>query len=141
MFKKAGTIGVTIDFDSEEEKLDIEIGNVSILASRLTPNEVNSFIFVYLEPGKKQKQQTSIRKGTKEPVFNETITFQKITTDELMKTTLKIKVINQGKLKNNNKLGEVGISLSSINIRNKEIFNTELFIQRTEVSFIVDIFS
>lgn len=134
-YKKSGKITFTTRFIESEKIFEIHILRASDLAPKRDVAEINPFVRVYLQPGKKQKKQTKPLKATKEPFINEKILFTDIDDSTIDKYRLKLKVYNHGRLKKNELLGEMDIALSSIDMSAKETFNLDLFLQRSEVRF------
>lgn len=132
-YKKSGKITFTTRYIEKEKILEMNILRAFDLVPKRDLAEINPFVRVYLQPGKKQKKQTKHLKATKEPFINEKMLFTDIDESNIDKYRLKLKVYNHGRLKKNELLGEVDIALSSIDFNTKETFNLDLFLQRSEV--------
>ncbi|XP_057292890.1 synaptotagmin-7-like [Hydractinia symbiolongicarpus] len=131
-YRKAGIISFTTLYNEDEHILEVHIIRLTDLSAKRQLSEVNPFVRVYLEPGKKQKQNTKYQKETRNPYINETLTFSDLSVDDLAKHKIKMKVYHHGILRRSEIMGEVDVALSSINIQLKEQFDVDLFIKRSE---------
>lgn len=131
-YKKSGKIKFSTQFLQEEDMLEFHIHKVYDLKTKKDASELNIFVRVYLVPGKRQKKETQCVKG-KEPFFNEKIQFVDLAECNLSKYRMKLKVYNRERMKKNELLGVVDIALSSIDIKAKETFTPDLYLQRSEV--------
>jgi len=133
-YKKAGKITFTTKYLEVENALEVHLIRITELAPKRDSAEINPFVRIYLLPGKTQKQKTKYQKGTKEPFINERFLFTDLGTQDLDKYRLKIKILNHGKLKQHELLGEVDVALSSLDTSCKETFNVDLVKKRSESS-------
>ncbi|XP_065666865.1 synaptotagmin-7 isoform X1 [Hydra vulgaris] len=133
-YKKSGKIYFSITHVHHEKVLHVDVQRVMIIGSKRDIADTHPFVQLYLIPGKKQKQTTKFQKATKEPVFNELIVFTDVEKSELEGYRLKLKVLSYSRLRKNDLLGEVEMSLGSIDNHLKESFNLDLFLKRSQNS-------
>lgn len=132
-YKKSGKIKFTTLYRHSDSMLELHIHKAYDLKTKKDFRDLNTFVRVYLAPGKRQRKETQCARGA-EPFFNEKIQFVDLEECNLMKYKIKLKVYNKERLKMKNELlGEVGIALNSIDITTKETFTPDLFLQRSEV--------
>jgi len=132
-YKKAGKLIFTTSYSEEEKTLIVEIIRGFDFARKINSNELNPYIRVYLDPGKKQTHNTKYQKGTRNPYINERVNFYDIDQYSLNCYKMKLKAYNHGHVKKNQLIGEVDIALSSLDINVKETFSVDLFVKRKEV--------
>lgn len=82
-----------------------------------TDQNINSYCKVYLMPGKIQKQSTDMIKHTKNPVFNQELTFHSLNLEQLHSMVLRIKIFHKAhNLKLPEFLGRVDLSLDNFDL-------------------------
>lgn len=82
-----------------------------------TDQNINSYCKVYLMPGKIQKQTTDMIKHTKNPVFNQQLTFHSLNLEQLHSMVLRIKIFHKAhNLKLPECLGLVDLSLDNFDL-------------------------
>lgn len=76
---------------------------------------INCCVALYLNPGKQQKQRSTIIKNSRNPVFNEDFFFDALPQAKVKSLAMKIKVVNKGtSLKRDVLLGEREVLLSEL---------------------------
>ena len=136
-YKKSGKIKFTTCYSHQHRMLELHIHKAYDLKTKKDIRDLNTFVRVYLAPGKRQRKETQSARGA-EPFFNEKIQFVDLEENNLLKYKIKLKLYNKERLKMKNELlGEVGIALNSIDINAKETFTPDIFLQRSEVSYTV----
>jgi len=123
-----------------EKKLILHVVKCTDLLTKTDLHHSNPFVRAYLVPGKIQKQQTKVRKETKEPLFNESLTFNNLEESQLQRHKMRLKVYNHSKLKKHELIGEVDIALVSLDSDVKETFDADLFVKKSEVTMILAVF-
>ena len=135
-YKKSGKISFTVMYIQNEKVLHVDMLRAYNIASKRDLADTHPFVRLHLMPGKRQKQNTKYQKATKEPFFNELMVFTNMDKEELHNQRLKLRVLSYSRLRKNDLLGEVDMPLSSIDVEAKETFNLDLFLKRSEVSFL-----
>lgn len=133
-YKKSGKIKFTTCYSHQQRMLELHIHKVYDLKTKKDIRDLNTFVRVYLAPGKRQRKETQSTRGA-EPFFNEKIQFVDLEENNLLKYKIKLKLYNKERLKKNELLGEVGVALHSIDINAKETFTPDIFLQRSEVRY------
>lgn len=132
-YRKTGKIIFSTEYNEYQNILRIHVQQAVELAQRHEESEMNTFVRLYLEPGKKQKQQTRVIRGNKEPVFEEMTKFN-VEKSEIGYHKVKLKVYNSCKLSLKNELlGEANLFLSSLDTAMKETFSLDLLLRKSEV--------
>lgn len=90
--------------------------------SQLKDTECNAYVKVYVEPGKTVKQQTKIVRGSKNPVFDNTLTFKNICMDDLRNRSIRLAVFNKvgsgvSLLNKRSFIGEVVLPLRDLGLK------------------------
>ena len=136
-YNKSGRITFTTHYISDSQLLEVHLLRAYDLAPNKNTAEINPFVRLYLCPGKKQKQNTKYQKCTKEPFINEKILFFDLPKLDLIKHKLQLQVYSHSKVKKNELLGQVDIALGSLDVDVKETFNSDLFLERTQVNIYI----
>ncbi|XP_076000894.1 C2 calcium-dependent domain-containing protein 4C-like [Genypterus blacodes] len=113
---KGGTLRLSTHYDAEASRLRVRVLAAEDLFDRKTDvKTINCCVSLYLNPGKKQKQRSTIIKNSKNPVFNEDFFFDALTQSQVKSLAMKIKVVNKGtSLKRDTLLGEREVLLSEL---------------------------
>ena len=136
-FKKTGKLLFEAQYIRSERRLVLHVVKCTDLLTKTDLHHSNPFVRAYLVPGKVQKQQTKVRKETKEPLFNETLTFNNLEESQLQRHKMRLKVYNHSKLKKHELIGEVDIALVSLEADTKETFDADLFVKKSEVRDVI----
>jgi synaptotagmin-like protein len=105
----------------KKKTLNIVVNEARDLAPAERNGSSNPYVKTYLLPdeNKMSKRKTSIKKKTLNPVFNETLTYKIHDRPVISNCTVWLSVWNNDILGRNDFLGEVYISLSTLNLNNK----------------------
>ncbi|XP_017277649.1 C2 calcium-dependent domain-containing protein 4C [Kryptolebias marmoratus] len=113
---KGGTLRLSTHYDPEAARLRVRVLAAEALYNRQTdPKSINCCVALYLNPGKQQKQRSTIIKNSRNPVFNEDFFFDALPQAQVKSLAMKIKVVNKGtSLKRDVLLGEREVLLSEL---------------------------
>ncbi|XP_035026599.1 C2 calcium-dependent domain-containing protein 4C [Hippoglossus stenolepis] len=113
---KGGTLRLSTHYDPEAARLRVRVLTAEALYDRQTDiKSINCCVALYLNPGKQQKQRSTIIKNSRNPVFNEDFFFDALPQAKVKSLALKIKVVNKGtSLKRDVLLGEREVLLSEL---------------------------
>lgn len=113
---KGGTLRLSTHYDPEAARLRVRVLAAEALYDRQTdPKSINCCVALYLNPGKQQKQRSTIIKNSRNPVFNEDFFFDAVPQAQVKSLAMKIKVVNKGtSLKRDVLLGEREVLLSKL---------------------------
>ncbi|XP_030640926.1 C2 calcium-dependent domain-containing protein 4C [Chanos chanos] len=113
---KGGTVRLCADYDAGTARLRIRVLAAEGLYDKLFDiKSINCCVSLYLNPGKLQKQRSTIIKNSRHPVFNEDFFFDSVTSAQVKNLSLKIKVVNKGtSLKRDVLLGEREVPLGKL---------------------------
>ncbi|XP_077380529.1 C2 calcium-dependent domain-containing protein 4C-like [Festucalex cinctus] len=113
---KGGTIRLSTHYDPEAARLRVRVLMAEGIYSKHTDlKSINCCVALYLKPGKKQKQRSTIIKNSRNPVFNEDFFFDSLPKAQVKSLAMKIKVVNKGtSLKRDMLLGEREVLLSEL---------------------------
>ncbi|XP_041704486.1 C2 calcium-dependent domain-containing protein 4C-like [Coregonus clupeaformis] len=113
---KGGRVRLSADYDAGTARLRIRILAAEELYDKMYDiKSINCCVSLYLNPGKLQKQRSTIIKNSRNPVFNEDFFFDSVTSVQVKNLAVKIKVVNKGtSLKRDTLLGEREIPLGKL---------------------------
>ncbi|XP_005797210.2 C2 calcium-dependent domain-containing protein 4C-like [Xiphophorus maculatus] len=113
---KGGTLKLSTHYDPEAARLRVRVLAAEALYNRQTDlKSINCCVALYLNPGKQQKQRSTIIKNSRNPVFNEDFFFDALPQAQVKNLAMKIKVVNKGtSLKRDVLLGEREVLLSEL---------------------------
>ncbi|XP_008289687.1 C2 calcium-dependent domain-containing protein 4C-like [Stegastes partitus] len=113
---KGGTLRLSTHYDPEAARLRVRVLTAEALYDRQTDlKSINCCVALYLNPGKQQKQRSTIIKNSRNPVFNEDFFFDALPQAQVKSLAMKIKVVNKGtSLKRDVLLGEREVLLSEL---------------------------
>uniref|UniRef100_A0A8C3T4W2 C2 calcium dependent domain containing 4C n=1 Tax=Chelydra serpentina TaxID=8475 RepID=A0A8C3T4W2_CHESE len=113
---KGGSVRLAAEYDAARARLRVRVGAAEALFDKLCdPRAVNCCVSLCLNPGKVQKQRSTIIKNSRNPVFNEDFFFDGLGAGNVKKMALKVKVVNKGSsLKRDTLLGERELPLTSL---------------------------
>ncbi|XP_034559162.1 C2 calcium-dependent domain-containing protein 4C-like [Notolabrus celidotus] len=113
---KGGTVRLSTHYDAEAARLRVRVLAAEALYDRHTdPKSINCCVALYLNPGKQQKQRSTIIKNSRNPVFNEDFFFDSLPRAQVKSLAMKIKVVNKGtSLRRDVLLGEREVLLSEL---------------------------
>ncbi|XP_070701845.1 C2 calcium-dependent domain-containing protein 4C-like [Pempheris klunzingeri] len=113
---KGGTLRLSTHYDAEAARLRVRVLTAEALYDRQTDlKSINCCVSLYLNPGKQQKQRSTIIKNSRNPVFNEDFFFDSLPQAQVKSLAMKIKVVNKGtSLRRDVLLGEREVLLSEL---------------------------
>uniref|UniRef100_A0A8C6TD07 C2 calcium dependent domain containing 4C n=1 Tax=Neogobius melanostomus TaxID=47308 RepID=A0A8C6TD07_9GOBI len=113
---KGGTLRLSTHYDPEAARLRVRVLAAEALYSTETDvKSINCCVALYLNPGKHQKQRSTIIKNSRNPVFNEDFFFDSLPQAQVKNLAMKVKVVNKGtSLKRDVLLGEREVLLSEL---------------------------
>ncbi|CAN9503386.1 unnamed protein product [Ophioblennius macclurei] len=113
---KGGTLRLSTHYEPEAARLRVRVLAAEALYDRQTDlKSINCCVALYLNPGKQQKQRSTIIKNSRNPVFNEDFFFDALPQAKVKSLALKIKVVNKGtSLKRDVLLGEREVLLNEL---------------------------
>ncbi|TKS79991.1 C2 calcium-dependent domain-containing protein 4C [Collichthys lucidus] len=113
---KGGTLRLSTHYDPEAARLRVRVLAAEALYDRQTDlKSINCCVALYLNPGKQQKQRSTIIKNSRNPVFNEDFFFDALPQSQVKSLAMKIKVVNKGtSLRRDVLLGEREVLLSEL---------------------------
>lgn len=113
---KGGTLRLSTHYDPEAARLRVRVLAAEALYDRQTDlKSINCCVALYLNPGKQQKQRSTIIKNSRNPVFNEDFFFDALPQAQVKSLAMKIKVVNKGtSLRRDVLLGEREVLLSEL---------------------------
>ncbi|KAG7258317.1 hypothetical protein CRUP_034294 [Coryphaenoides rupestris] len=113
---KGGTLRLSTHYDAEAARLRVRVLAAEELYDRQTDiKSINCCVALYLNPGKQQKQRSTIIKNSRNPVFNEDFFFEALTPAQVKSLAMKMKVVNKGtSLKRDVLLGEREVLLREL---------------------------
>ncbi|XP_074545044.1 C2 calcium-dependent domain-containing protein 4C-like [Halichoeres trimaculatus] len=113
---KGGTVRLSTHYDAEAGRLRVRVLAAEALYDKQTdPKSINCCVALYLNPGKQQKQRSTIIKNSRNPVFNEDFFFDSLPRAQVKNLAMKIKVVNKGtSLRRDVLLGEREVLLSEL---------------------------
>ncbi|EMP24190.1 C2 calcium-dependent domain-containing protein 4C [Chelonia mydas] len=113
---KGGSVRLTAEYDAANARLRVRVIAAEELFDKLCDaRAINCCVSLCLNPGKVQKQRSTIIKNSRSPVFNEDFFFDCLGAGSVKKMALKVKVVNKGSsLKRDTLLGERELPLTSL---------------------------
>uniref|UniRef100_A0A8C8VHW5 C2 calcium dependent domain containing 4C n=1 Tax=Pelusios castaneus TaxID=367368 RepID=A0A8C8VHW5_9SAUR len=113
---KGGNMRLMAEYDASNARLRVRVIAAEDLFDKLCDvRSINCCVSLCLNPGKVQKQRSTIIKNSRNPVFNEDFFFDCLGAGNVKKMSLKVKVVNKGSsLKRDTLLGEREVPLTSL---------------------------
>ncbi|KAM9112253.1 C2 calcium-dependent domain-containing protein 4C [Pangshura tecta] len=113
---KGGSMRLSAEYDAAHARLRVRVIAAEELFDQLCDvRSINCCVSLCLNPGKVQKQRSTIIKNSRNPVFNEDFFFDCLGAGNVKKMALKVKVVNKGSsLKRDTLLGERELPLTSL---------------------------
>ncbi|KAM4041053.1 synaptotagmin-14 isoform 3-T4 [Anomaloglossus baeobatrachus] len=116
---KYGTLDVTFDYDSQEQKLLVTVTAVTDLPTHNRTGNSNSWqVHLVLLPMKKQRAKTGIQKGPC-PMFTETFNFNHIESEMIANYAVRFRLYLVRRMKKERILGEKVFYLTKLNLQGK----------------------
>ncbi|XP_038820220.1 C2 calcium-dependent domain-containing protein 4C-like [Salvelinus namaycush] len=113
---KGGTLRLSTHYDAEAARLRVRVLAAEDLYEKETDvKSINCCVSLYLNPGKQQKQRSTIINNSRNPMFNEDFFFDAVPAAQVKSLAMKMKVVNKGtSLKRDVLLGEREVLLSEL---------------------------
>lgn len=113
---KGGSMRLVVEYDPSNARLRVRVITAEDLYDKhCDARSINCCVSLYLNPGKLQKQRSTIIKNSRNPIFNEDFFFDALGIGNIKKMSLKIKVVNKGSsLKRDTLMGEKELPLASL---------------------------
>ncbi|XP_043935868.1 C2 calcium-dependent domain-containing protein 4D [Protopterus annectens] len=113
---KGGKLRISAEYLMENCRLRIRIISAeNLYQSSFDSKNISCCIRIHIQPGKVQKQRSTVIKNSRNPIFNEDFFFEGISEEDLTTKTVKIKVINKGSsMRRDFALGDTELKLCSI---------------------------
>ncbi|XP_063075819.1 C2 calcium-dependent domain-containing protein 4C [Engraulis encrasicolus] len=113
---KGGTLRLCTDYDVEAARLRVRLlAAEDLYEQQVDVKSINCCVTLYLQPGKLQKQRSTIIKNSRNPVFNEDFFFDSLPVTQVKSLAIKMKVVNKGtSLKRDVLLGERSVPLREL---------------------------
>ncbi|XP_075719388.1 synaptotagmin-14 isoform X3 [Rhinoderma darwinii] len=116
---KYGTLDVTFDYDSQEQKLLVTVTAVTDLPTHNRTGNSNSWqVHLVLLPMKKQRAKTAIQKGPC-PMFTETFKFNHIESEMIANYAVRFRLYLVRRMKKERIVGEKVFYLTKLNLQGK----------------------
>nr|XP_013800416.1 PREDICTED: C2 calcium-dependent domain-containing protein 4C [Apteryx mantelli mantelli] len=113
---RGGSLRLAADYNPSNARLRVRLISAEDLYDALVDlRSINCCVSLCLNPGKLQKQRSTIIKNSRNPVFNEDFFFDGLGPGHARKMSLKLKVVNKGSsLKRDTLLGEKELPLTAL---------------------------
>ncbi|XP_056424178.1 synaptotagmin-14 isoform X2 [Hyla sarda] len=116
---KYGTLDVTFDYDSQEQKLLVTVTAVTDLPTHNRTGNSNSWqVHLVLLPMKKQRTKTAIQKGPC-PMFTESFKFNHIESEMIANYAVRFRLYLVRRMKKERIVGEKVFYLTKLNLQGK----------------------
>ncbi|KAF6729301.1 Rabphilin-3A [Oryzias melastigma] len=120
-----GSLEFGLLYEQESNSLHCSI----LKAKGLKPMDSNGladpYVKLHLLPGasKSNKLRTKTLRNTRNPVWNETLTYHGLTEDDMQRKTLRVSVCDEDKFGHNEFIGETRVALKKLKMNTKKNFN------------------
>ncbi|XP_078808900.1 rabphilin-3A isoform X2 [Oryzias latipes] len=120
-----GSLEFSLLYQQESNSLHCSI----LKAKGLKPMDSNGladpYVKLHLLPGasKSNKLRTKTLRNTRNPVWNETLTYHGLTEDDMQRKTLRVSVCDEDKFGHNEFIGETRVALKKLKMNTKKNFN------------------
>ncbi|NXH17217.1 C2C4C protein, partial [Bucco capensis] len=113
---RGGSLRLAVEYDPSNARLRVRLVSAEDLYDALVDlRSINCCVSLCLNPGKLQKQRSTIVKNSRNPIFNEDFFFDGLGPGHARKMSLKLKVVNKGSsLKRDTLLGEKELPLTAL---------------------------
>ncbi|XP_061457724.1 C2 calcium-dependent domain-containing protein 4C [Rhineura floridana] len=111
---KGGSMRLVAEYNPSSARLRVRVVTAEDLYDKhCDVRSINCCVALYLNPGKLQKQRSTIIKNSRYPIFNEDFFFDGLGAGNMKKMSLKVKVLNKGgSLKRDTLMGEKELPLT-----------------------------
>ncbi|XP_068167809.1 rabphilin-3A-like [Antennarius striatus] len=120
-----GSLEFTLHYDQESNSLHCGI----LRGKGLKPMDSNGladpYVKLHLLPGasKSNKLRTKTLRNTRNPAWNETLTYHGLTDEDMQRKTLRLSVCDEDKFGHNEFIGETRVALKKLKMNQKRNFN------------------
>ncbi|KAM9392579.1 rabphilin-3A-like isoform 1-T2 [Pholidichthys leucotaenia] len=120
-----GSLEFSLLYEQESNSLHCSI----LKAKGLKPMDSNGladpYVKLHLLPGasKSNKLRTKTLRNTRNPMWNETLTYHGLTEDDMQRKTLRVSVCDEDKFGHNEFIGETRVALKKLKMNQKKNFN------------------
>lgn len=120
-----GSLEFSLHYDQESNSLHCSI----LKAKGLKPMDSNGladpYVKLHLLPGasKSTKLRTKTLRNTRNPVWNESLTYHGLTDEDMQRKTLRLSVCDEDKFGHNEFIGETRVALKKLKMNQKKNFN------------------
>nr|XP_057926334.1 rabphilin-3A-like isoform X2 [Doryrhamphus excisus] len=120
-----GSLEFSLMYDQESNSLHCSI----LKAKGLKPMDSNGladpYVKLHLLPGasKSTKLRTKTLRNTRNPAWNETLTYHGLTDEDMQRKTLRLSVCDEDKFGHNEFIGETRVALKKLKMNQKKNFN------------------
>ncbi|KAM9810232.1 LOW QUALITY PROTEIN: rabphilin-3A-like [Neosynchiropus ocellatus] len=120
-----GSLEFSLMYDPESNSLHCGI----LKAKGLKPMDSNGladpYVKLHLLPGasKSTKLRTKTLRNTRNPVWNESLTYHGLTDEDMQRKTLRLSVCDEDKFGHNEFIGETRVALKKLKVNTKKNFN------------------
>ncbi|XP_037337539.2 rabphilin-3A-like [Pungitius pungitius] len=120
-----GSLEFSLLYEQENNSLHCSI----LKAKGLKPMDSNGladpYVKLHLLPGasKSNKLRTKTLRNTRNPAWNETLTYHGLTDDDMQRKTLRLSVCDEDKFGHNEFIGETRVALKKLKLNQKKNFN------------------
>ncbi|XP_033973453.1 rabphilin-3A-like isoform X2 [Trematomus bernacchii] len=120
-----GSLEFSLHYEQESNSLHCSI----LKAKGLKPMDSNGladpYVKIHLLPGasKSNKLRTKTLRNTRNPAWNETLTYHGLTDDDMQRKTLRLSVCDEDKFGHNEFIGETRVALKKLKLNQKKNFN------------------
>ncbi|XP_042297214.1 C2 calcium-dependent domain-containing protein 4D [Sceloporus undulatus] len=113
---KGGRLRLSSEYLQPQGRLRIRLVSAeAFYPSHCDPRHIHCCVSLRLRPGARQKQRSAIVKRSRDPIFNEDFFFEGVSSDELPRLSLRLKVLNKGSgMRRDTVLGECDVPLDSL---------------------------
>ncbi|XP_043924355.1 rabphilin-3A isoform X2 [Protopterus annectens] len=120
-----GSLEFSLFHDQENSSLHCTIMRAKGLKPMDSNGLADPYVKLHLLPGasKSYKLRTKTLRNTRNPIWNETLTYHGITDDDMQRKTLRISVCDEDKFGHNEFIGETRVSLKKLKPNQKKNFS------------------
>ncbi|CAH2254587.1 synaptotagmin-14 isoform X1 [Pelobates cultripes] len=116
---KYGTLDVTFDYDSQEQKLLVTVTAVTDLPTHNRAGNISSWqVHLVLLPMKKQRAKTSVQRGPS-PIFTESYKFNHLESEMIANYAVRFRLYLVRRIKKERLVGEKIFYLTKLNLQGK----------------------
>ncbi|KAM8921530.1 C2 calcium-dependent domain-containing protein 4D-like [Pelodytes ibericus] len=116
LLSKGGLLHLSAEYMRDVLRLRVKLVSVeNLYPTSQDPKTISCCTVMSLQPGKLQKQRSTVIRRSRNPIFNEDFFFEGVAKDELETRALRVKVVNRGTgVRRDQLLGSIELQLSAI---------------------------